>query len=86
MNKIKRWYYKLTKQTRIAIIMAIIGTLYSIINFYITYSLGRLPKGPEDLTTYIDSLLLIPCLLFLLGYSSSLCIFMIFHDKHRKKK
>ena len=69
MNKIKRWYYELTEKqiTRIATIMAIIGILFGVINFFITYLLGRLPNG-ENFIAYISSLCLLPPLLALLIY------------------
>lgn len=69
MNKIKRWYYELTEKqiTRIATIMAIIGILLGVINFFITYSLGRLPKG-QNLIEYIGSLLIFPPFLALVFY------------------
>lgn len=69
MNKFKRWYYELSEKQiiRISTIMAIIGILFGVINFFITYSLGRLPKG-DALIMYIGSLFLLPLFLALLIY------------------
>lgn len=49
MNKFKRWYYELTEEqvVRIVKIIAIICILLDVINFFITYLLGRLPKGDD---------------------------------------
>lgn len=69
MNKFKRWYYELTKEqvNKIATIMAIIGILFGVINFFITYSLGRLPKG-DKFFLYILASCSFPILLALLVY------------------
>ena len=69
MSKFKRWYYELSEKQiiRISTIMGIIGILFGVINFFITYSLGRLPNG-QNLIEYIGSLLILPPLLALLIY------------------
>lgn len=69
MNKFKRWYYELTEKqiSRIKTIMTIIGILFSVIIFFITYLLGRLPNG-LDLITYIFYLCLTPYLLSIIVY------------------
>lgn len=69
MNKFKRWYYELTEKqiTRIATIMVIIGILFGVINFFITYLLGKLPKG-QNLIEYIGSLLIFPPFLAFIVY------------------
>ena len=69
MNKFKRWYYELSEKQiiRISTIMAIIGILFGVINFFITYSLGRLPKG-DDFFLYTISLFALPLLLAFLVY------------------
>lgn len=69
MNKIKRWYYELTEKQIImfATIVAIIAISLSVINFFLTYSLGILPKG-DDFFLYILSLLALPLLLAFLVY------------------
>lgn len=69
MNKFKRWYYELTEEqvVRIVKIIAIICILLDVINFFITYLLGRLPKG-DDLFFYIFSLCFFPIFTALIVY------------------
>ena len=72
MNKIKRWYYELTEKQIImfAKIVAIIVILLGVINFFLTYLHGRLPKG-DDFFLYILSLCSLPFylpLLFIVYY------------------
>ena len=69
MNKFKRWYYELSEKQiiRISTIITIIGILFGVINFFITYSLWRLPKG-DALIMYIGSLFPLPLFLALLIY------------------
>lgn len=69
MNKIKRWYYELTEEqvARIVKIIAIICILLDVINFFITYLLGRLPKG-DAFFLYIFSLCFLPFVLASLVY------------------
>lgn len=69
MNKFKRWYYELTEEqvARIVKIIAIICILLDVINFFITYLLGRLPKGDEWFF-YIFSLCIFPLFTALIVY------------------
>ena len=69
MNKFKRWYYELSEKQiiRISTIISIICILLDVINFFITYSLGRFPKG-DDFFLYIFSLFALPLLLAFLVY------------------
>lgn len=69
MNKIKRWYYELTEKQiiMIATIVAIIAISLGVINFFLTYLHGRLPKG-DDFFLYILSLCFLPFVLASLVY------------------
>lgn len=69
MKKFKRWYYELSEKQiiRISTIIAIICILLDVINFFITYSLGRFPKG-DALLLYIFSLCFFPIINALMVY------------------
>ena len=69
MNKFKRWYYELTERQIISIatIVAIIVILLGVINFFLTYLHGRLPKG-DEFFLYIFSLCFLPFVLASLVY------------------
>lgn len=69
MNKFKRWYYELTERQIISIarIVAIIVILLGVINFFLTYLHGRLPKG-NGFFLYIFSLCFLPFVLASLVY------------------
>ena len=86
MNKIKRWYYELTEKQiiMIATIVAIIAISLGVINFFLTYLHGRLPKG-DDFFLYILSLCFLPFVLASLVY----CILWLLPSKqaymHKKE-
>lgn len=63
MSKFKRWYYELTEKqvNKITLIVAIIFIIHDIVNFFVTYTHGTLPKD-DELIFYIFSLFCIPLL------------------------
>lgn len=72
MNKLKRWLYELTEKqvNKITLIVIIITSLLSVVNFFTTYSLGRLPKEVDSFVIYVFALCLIPLLLAIMVYSA----------------
>lgn len=87
MNKLKRWFYELTEKqvNKITLIVIIIIILLSVVNFFITYLIGRLPKGVDSFVTYVFALFFLPFVLAIIVYSS-LCFFPPKQEYLWKKK